>query len=127
MSGRSYRASRRARALGSTLARVARFACVARFFEPPLKGNDRRTEEPSHPDRRDLAPFCRRVRCISAQAKIPSAGFRYWEGFGLVVGGSAAHCWTPSVFPNQNVPTRVEFVICIEYSSRNPEAILKTN
>src|SRR5262245_10907973 len=76
---------------------------LASFLKPPLQDNDRRAEESSNPDGRDVSALGCRIRRIAPQAEVFSPRLRYGECFGLVVGDIVGHLRAPSVIPNLTI------------------------
>src|SRR5262249_3237757 len=76
---------------------------LASFLKPPLQDNDRRAEESSNPDGRDVSALGCRIRRIAPHAEAFSPRLRYWEGSWLVVEASVGTLRAPSVIPNLTI------------------------
>jgi len=85
---------------------------LASFLKPPLQDNDRRAEESSNPDGRDVSALGCRIRRIPPKAEILSTRLRYSQCLWLVAGYIVAHFQAPSVVPMLTIPLRLSLSSC---------------
>src|SRR5262249_32783046 len=91
---------------------VMRHRDGGRFLEPTLQGDDRRAQESSQPDRRDVSALCRRIRRIPPNAEILSTRLWHGECLWLVVGDIVPH------FGPLDVIAAPSILFCLLLSSR---------
>jgi hypothetical protein len=80
---------------------------LASLLKPPLQDNDRRAEESSNPDGRDVSALRRRIGRIATEAVIPLTRLWYRKCLWLVAGDVVAHFQAPSVVPILAIPLRL--------------------